>query len=148
VSKTVVMKVCDDATPMRVFIEVDMLKEVHSFRYLGALFGSEAVCGPEIKARLAMASERMGAIERLWGSQTLSNMLKARLIQTLVWPIVTYGSESWTLNLDLTRNIEAFEMQCYRKVLRIPYVDHVTNTEVLGRMGQERMLLKGLNHAS
>ena len=84
----------------------------------------------------------MGSLERLWRSQTLSNRLKARLIQTLVWPIVTYGSESWTLNFDLTRNIEAFEMQCYRKVLRIPHVDHVTSTEVLGRMGQERMLLK------
>jgi len=38
VSKTVVMRVCDDATPMRVFVGVDMLKEVHSFKYLGALF--------------------------------------------------------------------------------------------------------------
>ena len=77
------------ATPMRVFIEVDMLKEVHTFKYIGALFGSEAICGPETKARLAMARERMCSVECLWRSQTLSNRLKARLIQTLVWPIVT-----------------------------------------------------------
>jgi len=41
--------------------------------------------------------------------------LKARLIQTLVWPIVTYDAEAWTLSKDLRGNIEAFEMQCYRR---------------------------------
>jgi len=109
VSKTVVMRVCDDATPMRVFVGVDMLKEVHSFKYLGALFWSDAVCVQEIKARLAVARERMGSLWRLWWSQTLSNRLKARMIQTRVWLIVTYGADGWTLNLDLTRNIEALK---------------------------------------
>ena len=54
---------------------------------------------------------------------------------------MTYGVEAWTLNEELTGNIEAFEMQCYQIVLRIPYTEHVSNAEVLDRMGQQRKLL-------
>ena len=45
------------------------------------------------------------------------------------------------MNKELTGNIEASEMQCYRRALRIPYTEHVSNAEVLDRMGQERKLL-------
>ena len=48
---------------------------------------------------------------------------------------------AWTLNKELTGNIEAFGMQCYRRALRIPYTEHVSNAEVLDRMGQQRKLL-------
>jgi len=125
-SKTVVMKVCDDATSTRVVVGIELLTEMYSFKHIGALFGSDAVCVQEIKAQLAIAREYMGKLGHLWISQTISNRLKARLTQTLVWPIVTYKVKSWTLNLELSKNIEAFEMQCYRKVLRIPYVAHVS----------------------
>jgi len=47
-------------------------------------------------------------LNTLWWSWTISNPLKARLIQALIWLIVTYGSEAWTLNKELTGNIEAF----------------------------------------
>ena len=54
---------------------------------------------------------------------------------------MTYGAEAWTLNKELTGNIEAFDMQGYRRALRIPYTEHVSNAEVLDRMGQQRKLL-------
>ena len=56
----------------------------------------------------------------------------------LIWRIVTYRAEAWTLNKELTGNIEAFEMQCYRRALRIPYTEHISNAEVLNCMGQQR----------
>jgi len=46
----------------------------------------------------------------------------------------------------VTENVEAFEMQCYRKVLRIPYIDQVSNEEVLGRMSTEQLLLGRVRH--
>ena len=82
----------------------------------------------------------MGSLATLRRSKTLSNESKARLIQALIWPIVTYGAEAWSLNKELTGNIEAFEMQCYRRALRIPYTEHVSNAEVLDRIGQQRKL--------
>ena len=65
--------------------------------------------------------------------------LKARLIQALIWPIVTYGADAWTLNKELTGNIEAFEMQCYRRSMKVPYTEHVTN--LLERVKRSRGLL-------
>ena len=50
-------------------------------------------------------------------------------------------TEAWTLNKELTGNIEAFKMQCYRRALRILYTENVSNAEVLDRMGQQRKLL-------
>jgi len=83
----------------------------------------------------------MSELVPIWKSRTVSNKLKARLIQTLVWPIVTYGSEAWALNKELCENIEAFEMQCYRRSMRILYAEHVTNDEVLRRVGRDRWLI-------
>jgi len=58
-----------------------------------------------------------------------------------VWPIVTYGSESSTIQKHMSENIEAFEMWCYRRAMRISYVEHVSYDEVLERVSQERLLV-------
>ena len=80
---------------------------------------------------------RLHELSTVTKSRTVSNKLKARLIKAL-WPMVTYSSEAWTLNKELCENVEAFEMQCYRRAMRISYVEHVTNEEVLRRVGRPR----------
>jgi len=67
--------------------------------------------------------------------------LKPRLIQSLVWFILTYGAEAWTLSKDLRCSIDAFEMQCYPNSMKISYTKHVTNETVLERVDQNRKLL-------
>jgi len=96
--KTEVMKVSDDPTPLKVTVAGVPLAETKSFKYLGSLFNSEATCDEEVKSKLAIARKRMSDLVPIWKSRTISNGLKARLIKSLVWPIVTYGSEAWTLN--------------------------------------------------
>ena len=54
---------------------------------------------------------------------------------------ISYGAEAWTLKQEQRENIEAFEMWCYRRALRISYVEHVSNDEALSRMSQSRKLL-------
>jgi len=76
-----------------------------------------------VKFLAALARERMGKLDPLWRSRAISPPLKACLIQTLVRPIVTYGAEAWTLSKDLRSNIEAFELQCYRRSMKISYRD-------------------------
>jgi len=79
-----------------------------------------------------------------WGSWTRNGEvgpLKARLIQSLVWPILTYGAEAWTLSKDLRYIIEAFEIQCYRRSMKISYIEHVTNEQVLERVEENGKLL-------
>ena len=141
VKKTEVMKVSDDPDPVVITVNGETLTETKSFKYLGAQFNSEASCDEEIKARLAIARHRMSELSPIWRAGTVNSGLKARLIQALVWPIVTYGSEAWTLNKELCESIDAFEMQCYRRSMRISYTEHVTNEEVLARVNQSRRLL-------
>ena len=141
VKKTEVMKVDYNLTPMKVTVAGESLRQVQSFKYLGAYFNSEATCIQEIKSKLAIGRERMAQLNTLWKSRAISNPLKARLIQALIWPIVTYGADAWTLNKELTGNIEAFEMQCYRRSMKVPYTEYVTNETILGRVQRERGLL-------
>jgi len=88
------MGVCDDKSPITVKVGLDALRQVHSFKYLGAKFKADATCVEQVKTRLGLARDRMGSLTTLWKSGTLSNELKARLIQALVWPIVTYRAEA------------------------------------------------------
>jgi len=91
----------------------------------------------------------MATWQEIWRSRAISPPLKARLfvaeqqntMALLVWPILTYGAEAWTLSKDLRCSIEAFEMQCYRRSMKISYMEHVTNEEVLERVDQNRKLL-------
>ena len=62
-------------------------------------------------------------------------------MKSTVFPTATYGCEAWTLNKTDCKNITAFEMKCYRKILRIPWVEKVTNEEVLTRIGVRTPML-------
>ena len=78
------MDVCDDKSPITVKVGLDALREVHSFKYLGARFNGDAMCVEEVKTRLGLVRDRMGSLATLWKSRSLSNESKARLIQALV----------------------------------------------------------------
>jgi len=66
---------------------------------------------------------------------------KVRLARALVWSVVTYGSEGWIIHKAEEKQIEAFEMWCYRRVLRVSWTDHRTIEWVLSRLEVEKSLL-------
>lgn len=68
--------------------------------------------------------------------------LRVRLLQCYIWPIVLYGCEVWTLKEETRRKLEALEMWFYRRMLRISWVQRVTNEEVLRRVRKSRELLQ------
>ena len=72
--------------------------------------------------------------------------IKNRVLQTFVWPVILYGSESWTLNAETRKNIEAAKMWFYRRMLKISWVERVTNDEVLNRVQKERQPLQRIEH--
>ena len=86
-----------------------------------------------IKQRLAMAVlQALNNMQYLWKSA--SKELKLKVLRTCIFPIGTYGCETWVLRkLDIKR-INAFEMKCYRKVLRIPWIAHRTNCSILNEL--------------
>ncbi|CAG9834993.1 unnamed protein product [Diabrotica balteata] len=66
---------------------------------------------------------------------------KVRMLRCDVLSVLFYGVESWTLNEDMCRKLEVFDMWLYRRMLKIPWTDRVTNEEVLRRMNKNRKVL-------
>ncbi|CAG9839537.1 unnamed protein product [Diabrotica balteata] len=81
-----------------------------------------------------------------WGpsSRVTSSFLIYTKVRMLRWYVVSalfYGVESWTVNKDMCRKLKAFDMWLYRRILKIPWTDRVTNEEVLRRMNKDREVL-------
>jgi hypothetical protein len=84
-------------------------------------------------------------LTKFWRDRNISKVTKIRLIHTLVFPVVLYRSETWTLNANSWKRIEAFEMFCWRHMLRIPWVARCTNESILEELQiqtRERFLSK------
>jgi len=66
------------------------------------------------------------------------------LFKVLVWSVVLYGSETWTLRQEDIRSIEAFEMWIWRRMMKIPWTQHASNEQILGMVHESRTLLETL----
>ena len=109
------------------------LQTVTSFKYLGSTWtveGSEA----ETLSRIAQTTAALTRLKPDWNDRSISLSSKIRLTRSLVVSIFLHVCESWTLTAELQRRIQAMEMRCYRKILRISYKDHVTNDEVRAKI--------------
>ncbi|KAI0215664.1 hypothetical protein LSAT2_032269 [Lamellibrachia satsuma] len=111
------------------------LETVTSFRYLGSIITDEG-SKPEILARIAQTTAALTRLKHLWNDRNITVISKIRLMCSLVMSIFLYASETWTLSADLQKRIQAMEMRCFRKILRISYKDHVTNEAVHNKIKQ------------
>ena len=111
------------------------LEEVKSFKYLGSIISDQG-SKPEIINRIAQAIAALSKLQVIWKDKNIALRSKIRLMRALVISIFLYACESWTLNKDLEKRIQAFEMRCFRKLLGITYRDRVTNEEVRSRIIQ------------
>ena len=107
-----------------------ILETVTSFRYLGSIITDE------ILARIAQTTAALTRLKPLWNDRNITVSSKIRLMRSLVISIFLYASETWTLSADLQKRIQAIEMRCFRKILRISYEDHVTNEIVRNKIKQ------------
>lgn len=71
----------------------------------------------------------------------LNLKLRIRLLLCYIWPVVMYGCEAWTFKEDATKRLEAFEMCCYRRMLRISWVEKVKNETVMRRVQMPRKMM-------
>ena len=116
------------------------LDQVDKFKYLGSWITDDGRCEVEIKSRIAMAKQAFNNRRELL-TRTLKLKLKKKLVKTLIWTVLLYGAETWTLRkVDETR-LKAFEMWAWRKLEKISWTDHVKNVEVLERVGERRLLM-------
>ena len=109
------------------------LETLTSFKYLGSIITDEG-SKPEILSRIAQTTAALTMLKPVWIDKSISLSSKIRLMRSFVTSNFLYDCESWTLTAELQRRIQAMEMRCYRKILRISYKDHVTNEEVCAKI--------------
>ena len=85
------------------------IEVVDHFNLLGSVIESAGGCGMELARRLALGRAAMGGLSKIWRDKDISICTKIRLVQCLVFPVFTYGSETWALNKAQTARVKAFE---------------------------------------
>ena len=127
--------------PIPFQIDGEVLELVNRFKYLGSWIERDTNPDNEIRTRIEQARQGFLRYKRLLSDPYLDLSLRLRLVKCYVWSILLYGVESWTLKAGMFNKLEAFELWCYRRMLRIPWTARVTNNEVLQKIGGERELL-------
>lgn len=142
--KTKVMHIGDE---MSGSIKVDNteLENVSDFKYLGSIKTNNGTCTKDIKVRISMAKQKMIELNNIWKDRGISLDLKLKILKCLIWPVITYGCEAWTLRKSETTKIQAAEMWLYRRLLNIHWSDKRTNESILDELAIKRQLLTFIN---
>jgi hypothetical protein len=116
------------------------IEVVDHFNLLGSILEEEGSCKQEIVRRLALGRTAMCGLAKIWKDRDFPTSTKVRLVKALVFPVATYGAETWTTDKKLRTKIGSFEMWCWRKMLRIPWTARRTNASVIADIGEETSL--------
>lgn len=115
----------------------NVVERVASYKYLGCWLNERWDSSQEVRARIEQARGVFEKMRKLLCRRNLSLKTRTRIIRCYVFPVLLYGHEGWTLTKALEKKLTSFEMWLYRRMLRIPWTAHVSNNEVLDRMGKE-----------
>ena len=140
IKKTKVMKIGKLPSNLRISINGQILEQVTEFKYLGSVLCESGRCSKEIRTRIGMAKNAFMKRKELFTRRKNLN-LKKRLVKSLVCSILLYASEAWTIMKSDTNRLEAFEMWCRRRILKIKWTDRISNEIVLETVGEERKLI-------
>ena len=131
----------NDTAPTPLAVDGERIAEVSSFKYLGSWKTTNGDCSLDIRSRIAMAKERMLGLIDIWKDHNISRQLIIRIMHALVWSVLLYGAESWTLRKTDERRIQAAEMWCDRRLLRVSWMEKRTNDSILVELRVQRQLL-------
>ena len=104
---------------------------VSDFIFLGSKITADGDCSHEIKMHLFLGRKIMTDLDSIFKSRDITLPTKVRLIKAMVFPVVMYGCESWTVKKAECRRIDAFELWCWRRLLRVPWTARRSNQSIL-----------------
>ena len=139
-SKTKIMATTNEPQQLLIRCRGELLVQVDKFKYLGSIIEQKADCSCEIRARLGAARSAFRSLTTVWKDRALNKTIKLKILKTIVWPMAVYGCESWILRAADSERLQAFEMSCYRRMLKINWTEHRTNDSVLNKMETERQI--------
>ncbi|GFO04978.1 endonuclease-reverse transcriptase [Plakobranchus ocellatus] len=121
--------------------EEENIEKVNTFKYLGSLKTDSGDNTNDINAKIGKAKKRMQDLVNIWKDKTITLQLKIKTMKTLVWTVMTYGAEGWTIKKKQEKKINSAEMWFYRRLLRISWRERRTDQSILEELNEERKLL-------
>ena len=122
------------------------METVSDFIFLGSKITADSDCSHEIKRHLLLGSKVMTNLDSILKSRDITLPTKVRLVKAMVFPVVMYGCESWTVKKAECRRIDAFELWFWRRLLRVPWTARRSNQSILKEISPgvslEGMMLK------
>ena len=112
-------------------IDRETVETVADFIFLGSKITADGDCTHEIKRRLLFGGKVMTNLDSILKTRDITLPTKVHLVKAMVFPIVMYGCESWTIKKAECRRIDAFELVCYRRLLRVPWKARRSNQSIL-----------------
>ena len=120
--------------------------ETVSYNFWGSKITADDDYSHEIKRRVFLGSKVMTNLDSIFKSRDITLLPKVRLVKAMVFPVVMYECESWTVKKAEHRRIDAFELCCWRRLLRVPCTARRSNQSILKEINPgislERMMLK------
>ena len=109
---------------------------VADFIFLGSKITADGDCNHEIKRHLLLGRKFMTSLDRIFKSRDITLPTKVRLVivKAMVFPVVMYGCESWTVKKAERRRVDAFELWCWRRLLRVPWTARRSNQSILQKI--------------
>ena len=116
------------------------LEILRNFLFLGSKITADGDCSHEIKRHLLLGRKAMTNLDNILKSRDITLLTKVHLVKTIVFPVVTYGCESWTIKKAEYQSIDAFELWCWRRLLRVPWTARRSNQFILKEISPEYSL--------
>ena len=127
-------------------IDGETVETVSDFIFWGSKITAVGDCSHEIKRRLLLGRKVMTNIDSIFKSRDITLPTKFRLVKAIVFPVVMYGCESWTVKKAERRRIDAFELWCWRRLLRVPWTARRSKQSILKKINSgcwvEGLMLK------
>ena len=121
-------------------IDGETVETVADFIFWGSKITADGDCSHEIKRSLLFGRKAMTSLANILKSRDITLPTKVRLVKAMVFPVVMYGCESWTIEKAQHRRIDAFELWCWRRVLRVPWTARGSNQSILREISPEYSL--------
>ena len=127
-------------------IDREIVETVADFISLGFKITADGDCSHVIKRNLLLGKKVMTNLDSIFKSRDVTLPTKVHLVKAAVFPVVMYGCESWTVKEAARRKIDAFELWCWRRLLRVPWTARRSNQSILKEISPgislEQMMLK------
>ena len=115
-------------------IDGETVETVADFIFLGSKITVDGDCNHEIKRHLLLGRKVMTNLDSILKSTDITLSTKVHLVKAMIFPVVVYGCESWTLKKAECKRIDAFEVWCWRRLLRVPWTARRSNQSILGEI--------------